>query len=299
MSILNYVKSLVPSLEKRTILEDINNSLGELKTATIPAYKLAQKPMGSKTFTFKDPDVIAFNKKFNRDNKTGINGNFIYVIYEVAQRIEDNGSTLIKVVEEMFGSGVIADAITYRKASILKYVEAMTFFQRYARCLLRTVYIKETNMVDESVNEHENINNFELEWLAKNEDDFIGSLLGLSLKSSIFVSSLKETPDSVVNSDNIDIVSKVSGGKIDPFKLNFINANLNIIYHIRMYAAEWQHANYEAALQERKTIELRIMHMQNILDGKKDPKLEEQILYNEGRLDKLNYKIKKMEEKYE
>ena len=46
-----------------------------------------------------------------------------------------------------------------------------------------------------------------------------------------------------------------------------------------MYVAEWQHANYEAALQERKTIELRIMHMQNILDGKKDPKLEEQILY--------------------
>ena len=90
-----------------------------------------------------------------------------FTLFTVAQRIEDNGSTLIKVVEEMFGSGVIADAITYRKASILKYVEAMTFFQRYARCLLRTVYIKETNMVDESVNENESISNFEVEWLAK------------------------------------------------------------------------------------------------------------------------------------
>lgn len=298
MSILNYFKTLVPSLEKRTILEDINNSIGELKTSTLPVYKSAQKPMGENSYRFKDKDIDAFSKKFNRDNKTGIKGNFVSVVYEVANRVDENSQMLIKVAETMFSTGMVAGAITYRKASLLKYIEAISFFQKYARKLLLHTYILETSAVAEDAM-GVRLTEGEVKWLKENEDAFIGSLTGLSMKSALFLEALEETPDMVVNPDSVDSVNLMSGGKTDPFKMNFISANVNLIYHARIRIAEYQHAKYEASLQERKAIELRILHLQNKMDGKLDPKVEEQIQYNEARLEKLNYKIKKMEEAYE
>ena len=298
MSILNYFKTLVPSLEKRTILEDINNSIGELKTSTLPVYKSAQKPMGENSYRFKDKDIDAFSKKFNRDNKTGIKGNFVSVVYEVANRVDENSQMLIKVAETMFSSGMVAGAITYRKASLLKYIEAISFFQKYARKLLLHTYILETSAVSEDAM-GVRLTEGEVKWLKENEDGFIASLTGLSMKSTLFLEALEETPDMVVNPDSVDSVNMMSGGKTDPFKMNFISANFNLIYHARVRIAEYQHAKYEASLQERKAIELRVLHLQNKMDGKLDPKVEEQIQYNEARLEKLNYKIKKMEEAYE
>ena len=299
MSIFNYFKTLIPSLEKRTILEDINNSAGELKTSTLPILKSAQKPMGQDSYKFKNADVEAFSKKFKRDNKSQIKGNFIAVSFEVANRIDENLPTVIKAVEAMFENGLIASAITYRKASLLKYIESISFFQKYVRKLVHQTYVLECGALGDASSVGSSLTEGEVNWLKENEDAFIGCMLGLSLKSAAFLESLEETPDMVVNPDTIDNVNVMSGGKTDPFKMNFISTNVNLIYHVRMRIAEYQHAKYEAALQERKAIELRILHMQNLNEGKADPKVEQQIQYNEARLEKLNYKIKKMEEAYE
>lgn len=299
MSIVNYFKTLIPSLEKRTILEDINNCVGELKTSTLPILKAAQKPMGQDSYKFKSQDIEAFSKKFKRDNRTGIKGNFIAVSYDVANRIEENSQTVIKLVEAMFSNGMVAGAITYRKASLLKYIEAMTFFQKYVRKLVHQTYILECNAVSDSSAAGGSLTEGEINWLKENEDAFIACLTGLSMKSALFMQAMEETPDAVVNPDTIDTVNLMAGGKTDPFKMNFISTNMNLIYHVRLRIAEYQHAKYEMSLQERKAIELRILHLQNKLDGKNDPKVEEQIQYNEARLEKLNYKIKKMEEAYE
>lgn len=296
MAILDYFKTLIPSLEKRSILEDINNSIGELKTSTLPILKNSQKPMGLDTYRFKSDQIDAFNKKFKKDNGANLKGNFVAGLYFTALRIEENAPLVIKLVEKMFENGLIAGAITYRKASLLKYVEAISFFQRYARKLIHYTYILETASVGDSNSLIDALNEGEVNWLKANEDGFIATIKALSMKSALFVESLEETPDVVINPDNINTVNLMSEGKTDPFKMNFINVKMNPIYHIRLRIAEYQHSKYEAALQERKAIELRVLHLQNKLEGKLDPKVEEQIQYNEARLEKLNYKIKKMEE---
>lgn len=298
MSILNYFTSLIPSLEKRTILEDINNSLGELKSCTLPILKNTQETMGSNNYRFKDKDIEAFNKKFNRDNKSGIKGNFVSVSYEIAKRIEENGPLLLKVVDEMFSTGMIASAITYRKASVLKYIEATSFFQIYTRKLLSQAYALETAAVGAS-DLAQALSPGEAKWLKDNEDTYIGCLTGLSMKSQLFEKALQDTPDTIVNPDTVNVVHATTGGKSDPFKMNFIGTSMNPIYHIRLRIADYQNAKYEAAMQERKTIELRILQLKNKQEGKEDAKLEQMIEYNMARLEKLNYKIKKMEEAYE
>lgn len=298
MSIFKYFTSLIPSLEKRTILEDINNSLGEMKVSTMPILVKTQQPMGTNTYKFKDKDIEAFNRKFQRDNKTGHKGNFIAVSLEVAKSIEDNGPNLIKVVEVLFSHGVVASAITYKKAAVLKYIEAMSFFQKYIRRAINNTYVLELASLDGSVGA-DSLSAGEVKWLKENEDNFIACLAGLSMKATAFDKALEETPDTIISPEASNVINQISGGKTDPFKMNFISAWMNPIFHVRMKIADWQNAKYELALQERKTIELKILQLKNKLEGKQDAKLEQMVEYNMARLEKLNYKIKKMEEAYE
>jgi primosomal protein N'' len=51
-------------------------------------------------------------------------------------------------------------------------------------------------------------------------------------------------------------------------------------------------------MEEKRMLEFRLLQLKQAEEGKKDAKLQQQIEYTEGRLQKINYKLKKMEEKY-
>jgi hypothetical protein len=55
---------------------------------------------------------------------------------------------------------------------------------------------------------------------------------------------------------------------------------------------------YQAAVEERQAIELRILQLRAAADGKKDAALENQIEIVEGRLQKLNGWIEEKNEEY-
>lgn len=85
---------------------------------------------------------------------------------------------------------------------------------------------------------------------------------------------------------------------MDPYHFGLIPIKMNPIYHIRMAIAEWQVARYNAAIEEKRALEYRLLALKASSDGKKDAKLEEAIEYSEARLAKLNYKLATMEEDY-
>ena len=87
-----------------------------------------------------------------------------------------------------------------------------------------------------------------------------------------------------------------TSNKIDPFQMRFIPAWLNIIYHVRLGIAEWQVGRYNAAKEELKVIQLRKLHLERLRDGKADAAIEKEIAYLEERAQKLNYKLRQMEE---
>jgi hypothetical protein len=306
MQILKFVTGLLPNIEKRTILEDINNNYGELKTATLPAYKSAADSIGK--YSFKNKDVEQYNKNFLRDQSTGFKGNMINVIYETILVVEKNESVANKLTDAIFSDDIITSSMTYRKANMLQYIEALSFFQRYSRKLLLWIYTLETATIndgDSMVKSRPSdgvslkLTDGDTKWLKDNAKSFASIVNIMAIKSSIFQKNVEDIPDMLIDINNTDVVANTVGEKVDPFRMNFIPAELNLIYHVRMRIAEFQHERYTAALAERKALEIRLLHLENSMKGKQDPKLEQQIQYSEARLEKLNYKIKKMEEAYD
>ncbi|MOA51277.1 hypothetical protein D3C78_1744100 [compost metagenome] len=98
----------------------------------------------------------------------------------------------------------------------------------------------------------------------------------------------------VVAPDDVSTVEATVGAtKTDPFHFGIIPVRLNPIYYVRMAIAEWQVNRYKAAVEEKRALEYRLLVLK---DGSKDAKIEQEIVYTEGRLQKLNKKLNDMEE---
>jgi hypothetical protein len=66
-----------------------------------------------------------------------------------------------------------------------------------------------------------------------------------------------------------------------------------------MVVAEWQSNRYKANKDKKKTLELRLLHLKLQNEGKDDPKIEKEINYIQGRVDKIERYLKDVEESLE
>lgn len=298
MNILKLVQGLLPSFERRRVLEDLHFKADELKETVLPCYKAAAEALGN--HTFEDPELKKWAGKFGNDHRSGIKGNHLTVVAETAKRLNDNMSVIEKAVNAVFADDIVAAGLTFRKASLLQFVGYISFFLTYARRLLLWTYIAETAKLDlKSGVLSKELSKGEMDWLLENADSFAKVVRMFSVKANDFEKALANIPDMIIRPDNLDNVSRTIGDdKLDPFRANLIPARLNPIFAIRMRVAEWQVARYEAAKQERRVLEFRLLNLQQQAKGKDDPKVQQAIAYNEARLSRLNYRLKEMEEEY-
>jgi hypothetical protein len=78
-------------------------------------------------------------------------------------------------------------------------------------------------------------------------------------------------------------------------RFGFINHRYNPIYHVRLAIAEWQAAKYHEAVEEQKSLELRLMHLKKQRSGQQDAALEKMIDVQEKRMLVITNEIIEME----
>lgn len=299
MKIKEYVSSLLPSFTKSRLTEDLNIIREELKVNTIPPYTAASKAYA--TVKFQAADLKRFEEDFKRGVKTKFRGNSLSVIEQTLKRMEENTDVVEKLIANYYADDVMRDAMTFLKVNITQYIETMSFVSRYARRHLLWVMATENHAINGD-QEFTAMTPGEVEWLRVQRQNFftgITILGGERSEKGEIDKSFNDIPDIVISKDNVPVIEKTVGAqKIDPFHFGLIPVWLNPIYHVRMQIAEWQVKRFKAAQKEREIIELRLLQLKQAAQGKKDARLQEQIEYNEGRLQRLNYELQKMEEDY-
>lgn len=297
MKLDRYISSLLPSFSKTRMMEDLNIMREELKTTTIPPYKSVVAAYGKRKFA--SVDIQAFEKQFENSVNTKFRGNFLSIILQTLERMDDNMETMEKLVNAYYADDVMRDAMTFLKVNLIQYMETMSFTMRYSRRLLVWIVSAEITAVDKESNEAPAMSPAELEWLNAHRQNFFAGLTIMSGEKAELEKRFKEVPDIVATKENIPMIEKTVGVlKTDPFNFGLIPVFLNPIYHVRMAIAEWQVNRYKAAQEEKKMLEFKLMHLKDLDAGKKNPKLQEQIEYTEQRLAKLNYKLAQQEESY-
>jgi hypothetical protein len=290
MKIENYVRSVLPSMEKVQIKEDLRNLKEELDGKSIPPFVSAVDYFG-KSYTFKSRDILALQKIVDRRVNTRHN-NLVQLAHAALEQSSKNVGTVIDMVEAHYSNDVVRDGMTYLKVSINQYIESMSFMSIYARRLLLVIYGLEgmgnTGSIDKALSR-------DLRWIEKRFNDFLVCVKANLKSEKVLKKEMAAIPDMQVKPEAIAIVREnVGADKIDPNNFGFISAALNPIYHIRMAWTKWQIHRLRLAEEEKELLEFKLAQLRNDAAGKKDARLEEIIERYEGRVQKLQFETEEM-----
>ena len=295
MKLKPYIMSLLPIIGKKDISNDLGNLRKELQDQTIPPYASAGTLF--KDWKWKDKDLAKFDKNFVKGVDSKFRGNFINVTSGILSRMLDNISTLEKLVDKQYSNDVIRSAMTYSETQLLQYIETVSFAVKYSRKILMFALAAETALQRQNKMVGKELTPAERNWLISNQANYVRAMRQLDTTSRELEKAISAIPDIEVDVDNIDEVTSTVGLQaLDPFSLGVVGAVMNPIYHLRMAIADWQSANYDAAVEERKMVEYRLLDLKNAQAEQSDAKLEKAIAYTQDRIKRLNYKIAKMEE---
>lgn len=296
MKLQKFISLMLPTFEKGRLIEELGVVRNEIKEITLPPLREASEFY--RVGKLKSVQGLNYDKNFLRIAPIQkVSGNYLTASYVVLAALDEKLEVLGKLIDKAFSKDVGSSSISFLRANILQYLEVASFSSRYARRLLLWTLSEEQDSANSPFRLPKAMSKAEERWIWDNRDNFAKCLSILSIDTHKMQSSFQAVPDMVVAPDDIAAVEATVGStKTDPFHFGFIPVRLNPIYYIRMSIAEWQVNRYKAAIEEKRALEYRLLALKD--SGGGDAKLEQEIAYTEGRVQKLNKRIAEMEEGY-
>lgn len=291
-----FVSALLPGFERVQVEEDIRLVKAGLMENTIPVYETAAEQFGIDEF--KSKEAINFNKEMATELKRidiRVKGTFVNAILEQLNNTVAVLTLLENDIDKYFGKDVVKSSLTYTQANIIKYIELASFNIKYARKILLWTLQKEQAQAGQDIDTP--FTKAEVQWISDNKNLFVKSIRTLSVEPRKVTGLFKNIPNMVIaTGDEAAVLDATAGKQVDPIGMGFIATKLNPIYYIGMAVAEYQALVYERSVEEKRSLEFRLLSLKEARSGKRDPKLEQQIEYIEGRVKKLGYQISRFEE---
>lgn len=296
MNILNYVQALLPRIDKSSIMEDIRITKGEFDQIVLPTYEEAAK--FSKVFVFKSADTETTFKEFNKNYRSQLRSKESNTIAEIGSALKvcrANLGVLEEAIEKLLEETSVTEVITARKAVMLRAAEQFSFISRFATDFLNLVYTYEH--MERGINTIE-VSVYATKFVIPNIANFARLLETYSRDTDMFTQQLDAIPEVIINKKGYDAITSLhKRDTIEPFNsAALVSFQMNPIYHFRLMIAEWQANRYKSYKDKKKALELKLLNLKLLNDGKKDIKVEKEITYIEERVASLEYSIAKMQE---
>lgn len=292
MNISDYINKLLPSFTRDQLLQELDYLVMLLGETTLPTLERTVKPFGDREFVSDTCKNIEEN--FDKNCQIKIKGNYIAKTYEAMRLCSENLPIIRKLIEDYYANDVTREALTLLKVNLLQWVESAVFAAGFA---VRLVNMGITVEVSKLNNEHEleNFTQGEVNYFESNLSNFI-SVLNIVAKPKAKTSDLfSKIPDIVANQKTIGAHGTYSE-TVDPMKFGLIPVKLNPVFHVRMALANYQASRHKENIETAVMLELRIAQLTAETNGRKNPNVEQQIVYCQKRLDDIRRKIREVEE---
>lgn len=295
--ITKYLKSLVPQLEKNTILDDLDVSIKMLKDVLdkdIKAMKSGGVFSGKDKLVYKDKMLKKWNTMFKQANGKNSSGlDMVEVIFNSYPKIIKTAEALYDRIEKELPSSVLSDAIPADKLVLTRAAEHISFISTFTPFVLNVV--SAIMVSDYSKSEKKDAKHGLPDISFKRMTKYIvgyGSILGIySGDTKKIMKAIDDTPDVILSKQNADLTAASLGTN----KLDRLDSGLathftyNPIYHVRVMITEYQVNRYNANKETRNTLMLRNEYLVQLQrTGESDPKIEREIAYNQNRINRLN-----------
>ncbi len=296
MSIVSFIKTLVPGLERNEVKEDIRITKKEIDDKSIPLYSDAAKYFIRTPFRSKKTEEL--NNTFMRAlGKSREYKNMLDAANQLMPEVSANLTFLEEQMDSVFAEKIISSAVTYKKAIILRALDYIGFVSIYSLNLLTLVYHYENEGNDLGGYSDIEISPVRIKTIETNVANFARILKVYGVSHSNFQNIYKSLPDVKLNDEFINAISELKEKNLD--ELGIVTAQGfegNPVYHYRLMFAEWQANRYKLNKEKKKYLELRLMQLKMKNDNEEDPGLDKEVKYLSERIEKLEYWLHKQED---
>lgn len=302
LNLSSFIKRLLPSFEKSDLESDLEISLDAISAITETYSNLEQVLKATKLEAKLTKETLKdFYQELQKDKpkvKLSPQQNIAADTLTLFANIKANGEYISKEISEAVNDVIVSQALTAYKANLLRAVAHYAFMTRFALDLANFFYTNEVEASGADVSKEYKLNKKQTEFITKNIWVYarLVSVYGSDEKS--FEERLSSIEEVTLPSGEVDeVIDGFAGNKIDVFNnlpSGFIGSP---IYSIRLVFAEWEATRYQHLKNQKKLLELRLLHMKMLKEsGQNDVNLEKEINHLQKRATDVDHQIARIEE---
>lgn len=291
MTILDYVRRLSPTYERKEVMGVLRQLREEMRDYTLPIAKDAQEAFVDHTFK------SAYTRELTQAMRKRVmfQGSPLDILVISLERLDSNIDVLEKEVKKKFAFQFSTANITYDRVELLRYIESALFYTKYFRKLLLRLVAEEAIALGSAAPLR--WAKAERMWLDNNLKAFVELYPAMAKDSRDLTKTLANTATAEIDEATVETAEKTLGHKLDPMRLNAISANHNPFFIVGKMLAELQVKQYQATKEESQALQLRLQELREIQGGgDTSPKLQKLIHHTENRIEQLDYRIHQIEE---
>lgn len=293
MNFATYFKQLLPYFGRDRAVEDARVVRNELITVAIPSYELALEAFKTNLTSKR---VLGYAKQY----KLMVGNHKGTFVVDINERLKKLVKVLDAIDSELgknFENKVVTEAMDARKANVLRALETIGFISKFSISLLNVVYVEEAAAYGKTQPQSSDVQQGEYDRIERFFIDFCALLKSMT-ETKDPSKAFAEIPE--VQIDGIEDVREVfNEANIDPFGV-FKQSNFrgNPIYFIRTVMVDWQMDRFKHTQEQKKLLELRLLHLQRRMQNNPDAGLEQDIEVTSSRVASLAEKLRKFEESF-
>ncbi|AEH03517.1 virion structural protein [Pseudomonas phage PhiPA3] len=292
MSLLTYVRSLAPVIERRDLMNIIDNLELEYEDTLAPILADVREAFGGRPLK----SMLARRMDVAMRRNVNFSGSVVDVIINSLTNVKSAFEFLRRETRALFSVQFTNSNLTFDRANLLKFVEALAFYVRYGRKFLLYVVGQEAATVGKATISR--WTSAENEWIESNMSQFTALFPTMNLPGSELKSRMSRASSATIDDSTFQLAQGLGAAKTDPLNLSGFSPRQNPFLIIGKLIAEMQAERYKNAKEEYFGLQLRLQELRELAaGGQANPQLQREIEAYERRASSYEFEIAQIEEK--
>lgn len=293
MSLLSFVQSLPNVLERRQVMNVVDQLKLEYDDTISPILDdVRETYQGKQLKSILNKRMDTVTRRF-----VSFNGDSLTLILNNLTNIRGYFELLERDVKSAFSVQFTNTNMSFERANVLRFIEALAFYIRYARKYLLFLTAQESATIGKSTAGKWSA--AEIEWVDSHMVTFAELYQTMAIQPNEFKARIQRTSNAVIDESTYQVAMQSLGAqKTDPFQMDGFSPRQNPFMMLGKFLAEMQVTRYNEAKEEFYGLQLRLQELRDLSDGQPaNPKVQKLIQDYEKRISEYEYELKQIEEK--
>jgi len=292
----SFVESLRPSIDRAEMMQDTMANFETLDSTIRPLYNL------DNGVTFTNDLAKSIERTLNR-RFADYTGELYSSIAMIIDIIADNEEKIETLIEKSFGKTILKETLDYRMINIIRYLEAIAFFNTYVMQLLPALVMQEYSpALAKAIVKP--LDKREIAYVSDpvNIDSFGRVVKMLTTPLNDFIKRIDKLEGHSYDPDEWKAIRTANGRKLDPLETGLIPGLGHIFYQVGIAINGWRVAMNEKRHEDINRINLMIRALEEERDeggdlsDERKKAIAKSIQYYTNKSSRIEQKIERFEE---